>query len=76
MMGVFNIDLGASREKIKQNDFFPDSPAPDRWVSLVPTSVSTDLSSSHPSEETGIPDAHIVATLHGNPAQEGQFSAA
>lgn len=73
---VFNIDLGTTRRKIRQSDRSPDSPAPARRVSLVSTSESTDLSSSHPSEETGIPDAHIIAPLRRNPAQECQLSAA
>lgn len=55
--------LGTTRKKIQQNDYSQDSPAPACLISLVSISESTELSSSHPSEETGIPDAHMITTF-------------
>lgn len=49
----------------------PDSlsVAPALRASMVPSSVPMDLTSSHPSEDTGIPGAHMTAALQRNPAK-------
>lgn len=75
--GVLNIDLDTTGKRMKQNYGSPVLPAHVRWVSLGPASESTDLSSSpHPSAGTGLPDAHITATMQRNRAQEQSLSAA
>lgn len=74
--GVLNIDMDTTGKRMKQNYSSPVLPAHVRWVSLGPASESTDLSSPHPSAETGIPDAHITATMQRNRAQEQPLSAA
>lgn len=73
--GVLNIDLDTTGKRRKQNCGSPVLPAHARRVSRVPASESTDLSSPHPSAETGIPEAHITETMHRKGAREQLLSA-
>lgn len=68
---VLNIDrcpIGNNNEVGVPCPKFSTLPAPARRALIVSSSESIDLTSSHPPEETGIPEAHMPATLKRNPA--------